>query len=308
MEDLYNDGSIVVTMSTIKYRAQSYPIRTIDKISDFKMEPEIKNFIINLVVGIAGIYGIFTFKTVWVIIGLIALGIGGYNCYDIITRAHYMVIVEFSNGEKFEFDFPEEETAIILRDAINKAMGNGEDMESVNKDSKTTPKFEDKVKLGNNELVLLNELKDKGLLTTEEYNNKIKTIEDNKLKSEFNSKLKNITDPLLKPLIESREKGLLTEEEFNSKRSEIIAKHQKLLNEEILIKQNFLSEIPENILAKLSSAKKYKLEGLIENMEASDLIVFHDNTVKLIKIKDWENIVSSGENGKFEIICRYKNT
>ena len=122
MEEFFNNGTTTVTASTLKHRAQSYPIRTISKVSDFKMPTEIKNFIINGIVGVLGLAGIFSFKTIWVILGLIAAGIGGYNVYDIITRAHYMVIVEFSNGERLEFDFPKVETAIELRDAINKAL------------------------------------------------------------------------------------------------------------------------------------------------------------------------------------------
>ena len=122
MEELFNNGSTIVTMATLKYRAQSYPISTIVKVSDFKMPPEIKGFIINGIIGFLGLVGIFSFKTIWVIVGLIAVGIGGWNCYDIIKRAHYMVIVEFSNGEKINFDFPTRETAIELRDAINHAI------------------------------------------------------------------------------------------------------------------------------------------------------------------------------------------
>jgi hypothetical protein len=122
MEEFFNNGTTTVTVSTLKHRAQSYPIGTISKVSDFKMPPEIKNFIINGIVGIIGLVGIFSFKSVWVILGLLATGIGGYNVYDILTRAHYMVIVEFSNGERLEFDFPKVETAIELRDAINKAL------------------------------------------------------------------------------------------------------------------------------------------------------------------------------------------
>jgi hypothetical protein len=122
MEELFNDGTTIVTTSTLKHRAQSYPIRTITKVSDFKMPLEIKNFAINAGLGVLGLVGIFTFKTIWVVLGLIALGVGGWNVYDISTRSHYMVIVEFSNSEQLEFDFRKVETAIQLRDAINKAI------------------------------------------------------------------------------------------------------------------------------------------------------------------------------------------
>ena len=122
MEELFNNGTTIVTTSTLKHRVQSIPIRTITKVSDFKMPLEVKNFLINAAFAVLGLVGIFTFKTIWVIIGLIALGIGGFNVYDISTRSHYMVVVEFASGERLKFDFPKIEKAIELRDAINKAI------------------------------------------------------------------------------------------------------------------------------------------------------------------------------------------
>jgi len=120
--EFFNDGSTIVTAATIKHHAQSYPIRTIVKVSDFKMPPEIQNFIINGVVAVLGFVGLFTFKTMWVVIGLIGIAVGGFNCYNIIKVPHYIVIVEFSNGEKLDFDFPEIEKAVALRDAINEVL------------------------------------------------------------------------------------------------------------------------------------------------------------------------------------------
>lgn len=70
--------------------------------------------------------------------------------------------------------------------------------------------------------------------------------------------------------------------------------------------QNKLSGVPIEILDKLSSAKKYKLERLMDDMEKSDIIVYHDNTVKLISKERWDDIVSSGASDKYEIICKYQ--
>ena len=122
-EELFNNGRIIVTKVTIRYNAQVYPIRAVVKVSDFKMPMEVKNLIINIIVGLIGFAAIFSFSIIGVIIGLIILGICGWNTYDIITRPHYLVIVEFSNGERFDFDFPKIEAAIELRDAIHKALG-----------------------------------------------------------------------------------------------------------------------------------------------------------------------------------------
>ena len=70
--------------------------------------------------------------------------------------------------------------------------------------------------------------------------------------------------------------------------------------------QNKLSGISIEILNKLSSAKKYKLERLIEDMGKSDIIVYHDNTVKLFNKERWDGIVSSGASNQYEIIYKYQ--
>ena len=70
--------------------------------------------------------------------------------------------------------------------------------------------------------------------------------------------------------------------------------------------QNKLSGIPIELLNKLSSAKKYKLERLIEEMGKSDIIVYHDNTVKLLSKERWDGIVSSGASNQYEIIYKYQ--
>ena len=122
-EEFFNNGRTIVTKATIKHNAQSYSIGAVVKVADFKMPMEVKTLIINIVVGIIGVAAIFSFTIIGVIIGLIILGICGWNTYDIITRPHYLVIVEFSNGEQLKFDFPKIEVAIALRDAIHKALG-----------------------------------------------------------------------------------------------------------------------------------------------------------------------------------------
>jgi hypothetical protein len=62
--------------------------------------------------------------------------------------------------------------------------------------------------------------------------------------------------------------------------------------------------LTSEILDKLSAAKRYKLERLIEDMEKTDIIVFHDNSVKLLNKERWDGIVSSGAGDKYEILYR----
>jgi uncharacterized membrane protein YhaH (DUF805 family) len=69
--------------------------------------------------------------------------------------------------------------------------------------------------------------------------------------------------------------------------------------------QRNIPGVTAEILDKLTSAKRYKLDRLIKEMGKTDIIVFHDNTVKLFSKERWDGIVSSGASDKFEII--YKN-
>lgn len=122
-EELFNNGRTIVTKETIRHNAQVYPIRTVVKVSDFKMPMEIKNLVINIIVGLIGLAAILSLNLIAVIIGLIFTGICAWNTYDILTRPHYLIVIEFSNGERLEFDFPQIEVAIKLRDAIHDAIG-----------------------------------------------------------------------------------------------------------------------------------------------------------------------------------------
>ena len=121
MEELFNNGNIILTTTTLRYGNQYYPVSEISGITYFKMPWETRNFIINLIVGILGIKAILAFTTGWIIIGLILAGIGGFNCYNIATVEHRIVVVKFLNGDKLDFDFKEMKTALWLNDALHKA-------------------------------------------------------------------------------------------------------------------------------------------------------------------------------------------
>jgi hypothetical protein len=71
--------------------------------------------------------------------------------------------------------------------------------------------------------------------------------------------------------------------------------------------QSKISGVATEILDKLSPAKRYKLERLIEDMGKTDIIVIHDNTVKLLNKERWDGIVSSGASDNYEIIYTYQS-
>ena len=68
----------------------------------FKDPLDVKGLVINVVIALVGLGGILTFRSVCAIIGLIALGICGFNLYNFyvdITNPEYNVAVEFHTGE-----------------------------------------------------------------------------------------------------------------------------------------------------------------------------------------------------------------
>ena len=97
----------------------------IKKVGFFKMPLEVKTGLINLAVAIAGLYGIFTFSTIGLILGLIGLGIGGFNVWNIygyIKSPEYIVFVELHSGESVRISQRDIDFASRLTDVLNTAL------------------------------------------------------------------------------------------------------------------------------------------------------------------------------------------
>ncbi|GEM_PF-3049238 len=154
----------------------------------------------------------------------------------------------------------------------------------------------------NDELSLLLESKQKGLLTDNEYEQKVLDV-----------KAKIKAQPFIDKLIELKGGKLLTESEFERKRNEIInEKRSEILNEnrskiekQEICKQR-LSEIPAEIIEKLSKQNKTRLENFIEVLTPTDIIVYHDNKIKLIDEERWDGINKANQQEKFEVIYKLK--
>jgi len=123
MEDLFNRGGIIVSEETLRYKSKSYPIKTIVNITE-SMMPNIGKLLLNIFMMIIGVpfFFIFPGELLGAILIMIVLGYGISNLYEILKRKRYRVIVELSDGEKLDFDFPNITNAIELKDALNQAM------------------------------------------------------------------------------------------------------------------------------------------------------------------------------------------
>lgn len=144
----------------------------------------------------------------------------------------------------------------------------------------------------NEELSLLKDSLEKGILTQAEYDRKV-----------FDIEVKKHAQPLLDHIVEMRNKGLLSDNEYLLKEKEIIDKHRVELENYIKNKPK-LSDISNDIIEKLSAQNKARLERFIEVITPTDLIVLHENKIKLIGIERWNAIIASNMQDKFEIILK----
>lgn len=118
---VYEPLQIEVTPGLFKYRAQSFPIRTISEVSLIKMRLEFGTLVINgLVIIGAGIPLLLTFST-WSILGIVALGICGFNVWHIFQK-HYVVSIAFQSAEEITIQTTNMDFAVGLRDALQEAI------------------------------------------------------------------------------------------------------------------------------------------------------------------------------------------
>jgi hypothetical protein len=101
-QPLFQDSDVTVTSSILVHGNNHYPLSSIKSVVFFKEPLDVKGLLINAVIALAGLYGISTFSSVGVIIGLIAVGVCGFNLYSFyndITNPTYVVAVTFHSGE-----------------------------------------------------------------------------------------------------------------------------------------------------------------------------------------------------------------
>ncbi len=153
--------------------------------------------------------------------------------------------------------------------------------------------------VGKTDLSLLNELKTEGILSLEEYNNKVHDIE-------FNTKLQEKIQPLIKVLLESKEKGLFSEEEFNQKKNTLIETQSSILRQWINNKPK-LSDINPSILEELQEHHKVQLKDLLDRITEPEfllknVIVINNNKIKAVDKDRWKAIQEQGYQDKFKLI------
>lgn len=112
--------SITVTSKLFKYGAQTFPINSISKVSAFDMPFEFGGMFINGIGCLIGLWLIFMFNG-WSILGLIAVGICGFNIKN-MSKKDYIVKIEFHSSEDITISSKDKMFAISLRDALQEAI------------------------------------------------------------------------------------------------------------------------------------------------------------------------------------------
>lgn len=124
-QPLFQDSDVVVTSSILVHRNNHYQLASIKSVVFFKDPLDVKGLVINAVIALVGLGGILTFRSICAIIGLIAIGVGGFNLYNFyidITNPEYVVAVDFHTGESIYIKRRDMAWARKLHDTLQTAL------------------------------------------------------------------------------------------------------------------------------------------------------------------------------------------
>lgn len=120
-QPVFQDSDVIVTSSKLVHGNNHYPLASIKSVVFFKEPLDVKGLVINAAIALVALYGILTFSSICVIIGLIAIAVCGfnlYNSYKDITNPTYIVAVEFHTGESIYIKKRDIALAQKLHDAL----------------------------------------------------------------------------------------------------------------------------------------------------------------------------------------------
>ena len=118
---IFRDSDVTITSSELVHGNKPYPLSSIKSVVFFKEPLDVKGLVINAVIALVALYGILTFSSICVILGLIAIAVCGfnlYNSYQDFTNPTYIVAVEFHSGDSIYIKKRDLELAQKLHDAL----------------------------------------------------------------------------------------------------------------------------------------------------------------------------------------------
>ena len=120
-QPLFQYGDVIVTSSILVHGHNHYQLSSIKSVVFFKEPLDVKGLLINAVVALAGLFMIFTCFPIGLIIGLIAIGLGGFNLYSFYNEATnptYVVAVEFHTEKSIYIKIRDMTQAMKLHDTL----------------------------------------------------------------------------------------------------------------------------------------------------------------------------------------------
>lgn len=119
----YKDESVAVTRAMLENGGSSYPISTIARVVRPIQDPFelFEGFLLNAGVVVFGLYGVSNLSTGWVIVGLLALLIGGFNVWGQFRR-YWWISVEFVNGQKIRIQDLSKQKIFDIYEALRRAI------------------------------------------------------------------------------------------------------------------------------------------------------------------------------------------
>jgi len=119
---LFEEGTTMVTHAVLRHSAQSWPVSSIVKVTDFKKPLGMVSTLANGTGVLFALFAFFQFTLIWVAAGVAIGALCGFKIYDAL-KLHFIVCVKFVSGEEEKIYTTDRGIAIRLRKAIRAAMG-----------------------------------------------------------------------------------------------------------------------------------------------------------------------------------------
>jgi hypothetical protein len=122
---IYQDSDVTITSSQLVYQNDYYPLHSIKSVVSFKEPLDVKGLAINAVLAVGALIAIFSFKAICAIVGLLALGVCGFNLYTLyqdMTNPTFVVAVTFHSNKSIYMKRRSAEWARRVHDALHDAM------------------------------------------------------------------------------------------------------------------------------------------------------------------------------------------
>lgn len=125
MDILYEDISYRVTPTTLEKGATTFPIRSIASVSSPIQQPFefFGGFLLNGALLLFGLWATAQLTTGWIVGGLIATAIGGFNVWGQFHRG-YAVIIKFSDGQEIFVNMNDKNAIQNFYHAVRQALDN----------------------------------------------------------------------------------------------------------------------------------------------------------------------------------------